>query len=218
MLKLLLVDDHALVRSAYRRLMEGEPDMQVVAEAAHPDDAVSCLRQHADLDVVVMDLSLKDGTSGIDAISRLLARQPGLPILVCSMHDSSGYITQAWRAGARGYLSKHSDMDTLLATVRQVAAGKCVFPAGWQPPASATPATTAPADLAQLTPREFDVLCMAVQGTATEQIAQQLHLSPKTICNYLSIIRQKLHVDNDFSLMRLVSQQGLIAPYSPLTT
>ena len=210
MLKLLLVDDHALVRSAYRRLMAGEPDMQVVAEAAHPDEAVSCLRQHPDLDVVVMDLSLKDGSSGIDAISRLLARAPELSILVCSMHDSSGYITQAWRAGARGYLSKHSDMDTLLEGIRQVAAGRRVFPAGWLPPATHT-ASQAPADLAQLTPREFDVLCMAVQGTATEQIAQQLHLSPKTICNYLSIIRQKLNVDNDFSLMRLVSQHGLLA-------
>lgn len=207
MLKVLLLDDHAVVRTGYRRLIDAEPDLRVVAEATTTDEAYALLQQGG-IDVAVVDLSLK-GASGVEAIRRFLARDPQLKVMVLSMHDSPGFVTQAMRAGALGYLTKSSEPADMLEGIRAVARGRRVL----APEIAQTLADAAldgNALLNRLTPREFEVLRMAATGEATRQIASQMHLSPKTVLNHLSMVRQKLEADSDFKLLRLAVRHGLV--------
>ena len=207
MVNVLLLDDHAVVRTGYRRLIDAEPDLQVVAEASTADEAYAHL-QHGGVDVAVVDLSLR-GASGVEAIRRFLSRDPQLRVMVLSMHDSPGFVTQAIRAGALGYLTKCSEPGDMLDGIRTVARGRRVL----APEIAQTLADAAldgNALLNRLTPREFEVLRMAATGEATQQIAVQMHLSPKTVLNHLSMVRQKLDADSDFKLLRLAVRHGLV--------
>ncbi|WP_227814900.1 response regulator [Nitrogeniibacter aestuarii] len=207
MTRILLLDDHAIVRSGYRRLIDAEPDMCVVAEAEDADQAYAAVRD-ASPDVAVVDLSLR-GASGIEAIRRMMSRQPTLKVLVMSMHDGANFVTQAFRAGATGYLTKCSEPQQMLDAVRSVAAGRRVMSADVaQALASASLESK---DLtSQLTTREFEVLRLAVSGESTATIAERMHLSQKTVINYLSMVRQKLEAENDFSLLHLAARHGLV--------
>jgi DNA-binding NarL/FixJ family response regulator len=208
MIHILLLDDHAVVRTGYRRLIDAEADMRVVAEAATADEACAALRRQP-VNVAVVDLSLQLG-SGMEAISRLLARQPDLGILVFTMHQHAGYARQAFRAGAQGYLTKHADPDDMLAALRKVAQGRRVLSPDMAE-LLANDSLEADAAISRLTPREFDILRLAVAGEPPARIAEQLHLSAKTVLNYLSAIRQKLEVHNDIGLMQLALRHGLVA-------
>jgi DNA-binding NarL/FixJ family response regulator len=207
MIRILLLDDHAVVRTGYRRLIDAEPGLLVVAEAATADEAYACL-QEGGIDVAVVDLSLR-GSSGIEAIRRMLARDAALKVLVLSMHDNPGFVTQAMRAGALGYLTKSSEPDEMFDAIRAVAAGRRVLCSDI---AQALAAASLDGEqiLARLTPREFEVLRMAASGETASDIASQMHLSHKTILNHLSMIRQKLDADNDFKLLRLAVRHGLV--------
>jgi DNA-binding NarL/FixJ family response regulator len=207
MIRVILVDDHAVVRTGYHRLLDAEPGIQVVGEAATADEA-NALVVRAEPDVALVDLSLK-GSSGIEAIRGMLARQPKLRVLVLSMHDSAGHVTQALRSGAHGYLTKYCEPDDVISGIRRIAAGKRVF----SPEIAevlAREAIEGDAPLANLTPREFEVLRMLVQGESASDIANSMHLSPKTVLNYLSLIRQKLDADSDFKLLHLAARHGLV--------
>lgn len=207
MIRVILVDDHAVVRTGYHRLLDAEPGIEVVGEAATADEA-NALAVRAEPDVALVDLSLK-GSSGIEAIRGMLARQPKLKVLVLSMHDSAGHVTQALRSGAHGYLTKYCEPDDVISGIRRIAAGKRVF----SPEVAeilAREAIEGDAPLANLTPREFEVLRMLVQGESAGDIANSMHLSPKTVLNYLSLIRQKLDADSDFKLLHLAARHGLV--------
>jgi len=207
MIRIILVDDHAVVRTGYRRLLDAEPGLQVVGEAACADEANALIMRVA-VDVAVVDLSLR-GSSGIEAIRRMLARQPGLKVLVLSMHEGAGHITQALRSGALGYLTKYSEPDDVIDGIRRVATGKRVF----SPEIAqvlAEEALDGDGALAHLTPREFEVLRMLAHGESANCIASSMHLSPKTVLNYLTLIRQKLNADNDFKLLHLAARHGLV--------
>lgn len=207
MVNVLLLDDHTVVRTGYRRLIDAEPDLHVVAEAGTSDEAYAHL-QRGGIDVAVVDLSLR-GASGIEAIGRFLARDPQLRVMVLSMHDSPGFVTQAMRAGALGYLTKCSEPDDMLDGIRAVAQGRRVLA-----PDIALTLAEASLDgnalLNRLTPREFEVLRLVVTGEATQHIAIQMHLSPKTVLNHLSMVRQKLETNSDFKLLRLAVRHGLV--------
>ncbi|MBP7445025.1 MAG: response regulator transcription factor [Zoogloea sp.] len=206
-IRILLVEDHAVVRNGYRRLFDAEDDMCVVGEAASADEAYARLVEHG-ADLAIVDLNLR-GSSGIDAIRRMLAREPGLRVLVISMHDNPSYVTQAMRVGALGYLTKNSEPAELLEAIHDVAAGRRVLsPDVAQALAGA--ALDGEALLSRLTPREFDVLRLAASGESPCAIASTMHLSQKTIHNHMSAIRQKLDADNDFKLLRLAARYGLI--------
>lgn len=206
-IRILLVEDHAVVRNGYRRLFDAEDNMCVVGEAASADEAYARLVEHG-ADLAIVDLSLR-GSSGIDAIRRMLAREPGLRVLVISMHDNPSYVTQAMRVGALGYLTKNSEPAELLDAIHDVAAGRRVLsPDVAQALAGA--ALDGEALLSRLTPREFDVLRLAASGESPCAIASTMHLSQKTIHNHMSAIRQKLDADNDFKLLRLAARYGLI--------
>lgn len=206
MIRILLVEDHAVVRNGYRRLIDAEAGMKVVAEAASADEAYACLCG-GEVDVALVDLSLR-GSSGIDAIRRMLARNAMLKVLVVSMHDNPTFVVQAMRSGALGYLTKNSEPAEMLDALREVAVGRRVLSVEVaQFVANAALEEVAP--LSRLTPREFDVLRMAVSGESTDEIAARLHISPKTVYNHMSLVRQKLGVDNDFVLLRLAVRYGL---------
>lgn len=207
MIRIILVDDHAVVRTGYRRLLDAEPGLQVVGEAASADEANALIMRVA-TDVAVVDLSLR-GSSGIEAIRRMLARQPTLKVLVLSMHEGAGHITQALRSGALGYLTKYSEPGDVIDGIRRVATGKRVF----SPEIAqvlAEEALDGDGALAHLTPREFEVLRMLAHGESANCIASSMHLSPKTVLNYLTLIRQKLNADNDFKLLHLAARHGLV--------
>lgn len=207
-IRVLLLDDHAVVRHGYRQWIDGEPDMCVVAEAATSAQACECIR-NSEVDVAVVDLSLKDD-SGMEAMRRLRERQPRLKMLVFTMHEHPGYALQALRLGALGYVTKDSDPQVLLDALRQVAGGRRVF-VGEVAQASLMQADAAPMNpFSQLTPREFEVVRMATSGMDHAAIAQALHVSEKTVYNTMSLVRQKLDVRNDFRLMRLAAEHGLI--------
>ncbi len=207
-IKVLLLDDHAVVRHGYRRLIDGEGDLCVVAEAATSAQACECLRE-VDVDIAVVDLSLKND-SGLEAMRRMRERQPRLKMLVFTMHEHPGFALQALRLGAMGYVTKDSEPQQLIDALRQVAQGRRVF-AGEIAQACLAQAQAGEAfdPFAQLTPREFEVLRLTTSGEDAAVIARSLHVSPKTVLNTMSQVRQKLDVRNDFRLMRLAEQHGV---------
>lgn len=206
MIRILLVDDHVVVRSGYRRFLDAEPDFTVVAEAGRADEAYDCILGGG-IDVAIIDLSMPGG-SALELMPRITARHPELKILVFSMHDHSSFVTQAMRAGASGYLSKSSEPTEMIRAIREVAAGRRVFSADIAQ-ALAREAIDGASLLDRLTPREFEVLRLAVRGQPPSEIASNLHLSPKTVLNYLTAVRQKLEVSSDFELFRIAVRNQL---------
>jgi two-component system, NarL family, invasion response regulator UvrY len=205
--RLLLADDHAIVRAGYRHLLERQDRFVVVAEAATADEAYAMFRQHRP-DVVVTDLAMP-GASGVEAIRRILSADAAARVLVFSMHVSPDVALAALRAGALGYITKSSPADVLLRAIADVLVGRRVLsPDIAQALALARlPGQRRP--LEQLTPREFDVLCMLVSPASVHDIAQRLHLSLKTIHNLHYQIKAKLGVGTDIELTRLAMSWGL---------
>jgi len=207
MIRIVLIDDHAVVRTGYRRLLNAESDFEVVGEAASADEA-NALVQRTLPDVALVDLSLK-GSSGLEAIRGMLARHAPLRVLVLSMHEGAGHVRQALKSGAHGYLTKYCEPDAVIDAIRRVAAGRRAFSTDIAD-ILAGEAIDGDASLQQLTPREFEVLRLIAHGETASDIADAMHLSPKTIFNYLSQIRQKLDADSDFKLLHFAARHGLV--------
>lgn len=206
-IRVVLADDHAVVRSGYRRLIELEETMQVVAEFGDGESAYAWLAQH-EADVLVLDLSMP-GRGGLDTLSRLKQRLPGLRVLVFSMHDSAAMVTQALRAGADGYLTKSSSPELLIDAIQRVWRHECVLSEDVRQHAlSSTPSQAVPPHLV-LTPREFEIFRRLAHGASVEGIAAALCLSPKTIANYQTVIRQKLGVETPVEMVRLAQHYEL---------
>ncbi|MDD2664750.1 MAG: response regulator transcription factor [Dechloromonas sp.] len=207
MIRIALIDDHAIVRTGYRRLLSAEPDFEVIGEAASADEANALVLRTRPA-VAVVDLSLK-GSSGLEAIRGMLARHPALRVLVLSMHDGAGHVTQALKSGAHGYLTKYCEPDEVIDAIRRIAGGRRAF----SPEIAdvlAGQAVIGDAAVNALTPREFEVLRMLARGESASGIANCMHLSQKTILNYLSLIRQKLDADSDFKLLHFAVQHGMV--------
>jgi DNA-binding NarL/FixJ family response regulator len=206
--RVLLADDHAVVREGYRRLLERTQDIQVVAEAATGEEAY---RLFCELlpDVVVMDINLP-GMSGIEATRRVVSRQAQARVLIFSMHEDAMFASRALQAGARGYVTKASAPDALVDAVRTVAAGKAYISqdVAQQLALQALPGQRLP--LNHLSPREFEVFRLLAEGRSINEIAQVMCLSQKTIANYQSSIRQKLELTNAAQVVRLAMSYGLL--------
>jgi two-component system, NarL family, invasion response regulator UvrY len=205
--KVLLVDDHAIVREGYRRLLEDEPSIRVVGEA---DNAAQAHERARTLcpDVVVMDIALPR-TSGIEATRRIFKDQPQLRVLMFSMYDDAIYARRALEAGALGYLSKASAPETLVQAIYAVSRGERYL----SPDVAANMALSAAhprgPDLEALSPREFEVLRLLVRGETVRSIGERLGLSEKTVANHQSAIREKLGARNSAQLARLAAQIGV---------
>lgn len=206
--RILLVDDHAIVREGYRSLLTKQPDLEVVGEAANGNEAYR-LYKECQPDLVVMDISLP-GQSGLEVITRIRQRDSGAKILVFSMHQSPGFAVQATRAGALGYVSKSSMPNVLLRAIREVHAGRLfVSPDIAQALALEKLGGEAMA-LQTLTVREFEILRLLAQAKATDEIARLLHISPKTVANCHYLIKRKLGVASDIELTHWAIRMNLI--------
>ena len=206
----LLVDDHAVVREGYRRLLERCPEIVVVGEAA---SAMEAYRKFCELqpDVVIMDISLPD-VSGVEAIRRLQLRDASVRILVFSIHDEAIFPKRAFQAGARGYVTKASAPEVLVDAVRSVAKGEVFLSADVAQTLALHTVLKREDALRLLSDREFEILRLVAEGHSLQDIAERLSLAYKTIANYQSIIKQKLGIDTSVQLIRFAAENGLLAP------
>lgn len=204
-ISVLLVDDHAVVREGYRRLLERHADIEVVGEAADAAGALALFAARAPR-LVVMDITLPDA-SGIAAMRRMLARDPAARVLIFSMHEDVIFARRALEAGAFGYLTKASAPEVLIEAIRAVDAGHKYLSTGIAR-ALALDALSAEHHEA-LSAREIEVLRQLVRGLPVRQIAATLHLSPKTVANHQSILKQKLKADTAIQLVRRAAELGL---------
>jgi len=207
-IRVLLVDDHAVVREGYRRLLERDENLTVVGEAAAMGEALM-LDAQLQPDVIVLDIALP-GVSGIEILRRLIARRPDARVLMFSMYQDGIYATHAMNAGAFGYLSKASAPDLLVSAVRAVAAGSRYMSPDVQL-AMTTQSATAQQLANALSIRELEVLRLLAQGYGVDAIAARLGLSPKTAANHQSSIKQKLGAGSALQLILIAQQFGLIA-------
>jgi two-component system, NarL family, invasion response regulator UvrY len=205
---ILLVDDHSVVREGYRAVLQKQPGLRVVAEAADGAEAYR-LYKAMQPDLVIMDMTMP-GISGIEAIRRIRQWDAGARILVFTMHQNAAFAVQAIRAGARGYVTKTSPPETLVRAALDILAGRiAVSPDVEHELALGRVAgEVMAADL--LSPREFEVLRMLLAERTTDEIADALHLSPKTVANLRSLIKDKLGVASDIELVRLALRQGIL--------
>ena len=205
--KVLLVDDHPLVRRGLADLIAGEPDLEVCGQASDVAEALQEVeRTHPDL--VVIDLTLKGG-HGIDLIEKIKARSEQVRMLVSSMHDEMLFAERVLRAGAMGYVTKQESPETLLGAVRQVLRGEVYLSARMTSRllhrvAAGGPPLESPLEI--LSNREIEVFEMIGQGLTTLQIARRLELSPKTIETHREKIKQKLNLKNSAELSRRAVQ------------
>jgi len=206
-----LCDDHAVVRSGLRRILDDESDITVVGEAGNAEDAVA-LASAEHPDVFVMDLGLP-GTSGIDATRQVLAVSGETAVLVLTVHDDVAYLRRAFDAGATGYLVKDAADVELVMAVRHVAAGdNYVHPslgAALLDPEVATARPSGPGG--ELSEREVDVLRLVALGLTNADIAEELFVSVRTVETHRAHVLQKLGVKSRAELVRIARQHGLIS-------
>ena len=211
-LAVLLVDDHAVVREGYRRLLERSPDVCTVWEAASVSEAYQIFCEVGP-DVVVMDISLP-GVSGIEGIRRLLSRDAGARVLAFSIHDEAIFPNHAFKAGASGYVTKASAPEVLVEAVRSVARGELFL----SPDIARTLALQVVAGrnsaLDALSTREFEIARLLVTGHSVRSIADRLCLTPKTVANHQSSIRHKLGAQTPVQLIRIATENGLLGDRS----
>lgn len=204
MIRVLLADDHKIVRDGLKRILGGTTDLEVVAEAASGDEALAMVKAN-DYQVAVLDMSMP-GLSGMDLIKRLRLEKPKLRILVLSMHGEQQYAARALKAGAAGYLNKDSAAELLVGAIRKVAAGGMHIPEAAA--AGLVAAEKAPQDA--LSDREFEVLRLLVEGLGPTDIAERLHLSVKTVSTHKTRILEKLNLRSTAELVRFALEHKLV--------
>jgi DNA-binding NarL/FixJ family response regulator len=211
-IRVLLVDDHAVVRAGYRTLLDGVPDIKVVAEAERGEEA--CQR-FAELlpDVVVMDLSLP-GIGGLEATRRIIARDSKAAILVFSMHDDTAFVEKALAAGARGYITKNSAAEIMVDAIRAVATGRAFIDHELAQNLALRRAGGGREIFDCLTTREFQIFNLLAHGKTPAETASELALSYKTVANYTTQIKTKLNVKTTTELVHLAIRHGIINPVS----
>jgi two-component system, NarL family, invasion response regulator UvrY len=209
-IRVLLVDDHEVVRSGYRRLFEGTEDIEVVAEATSGEEAYRLFLEHQP-SVVVMDLSMP-GSGGLDASRRILARDRDARILVFSVHENAVFLNRALDQGILGYISKRSASRVMVEAVRHVAAGEPFIGQEMMPFLVKRRASADGELVNRLSPREFEVFRLRAEGMSVNDIARLLNVSPKTIGHHNTSLKQKLGAANDAELTRLAIRLGVITP------
>ncbi|MCZ8014194.1 MAG: response regulator transcription factor [Limnobacter sp.] len=221
--RIILVDDHAAVRSGYKRFIDTEHDLRVVGEACNAEEAFALLKT-IPCDALVLDISMP-GQSGLELIKRVRLKWPRLPLVVLSMHDSPVVASKALEQGAKGYVTKSSDPDELIIALRKAmneqthlspdiqSQGLIIENVHSQPglpvhEAEGHSVDGATTNTSGLTPREVDVVRLLVEGKTIDQVATSLGISSKTVSNNLSQIRQKVGVQTDFELAFWAWSQG----------
>jgi len=209
-INVLLVDDHAVVRMGFKMLLESAPDIKVVAEAESGEQGVKLYMEHHP-DVVVMDITMP-GIGGLEAIERIVAKESHARILVLSAHEDSVHPKRVLNAGAMGYLTKRSAAEELIKAIRTVASGKRYLEASvaQQMAIQQLSGEQNPVDV--LSDREFEVFMALAKGRTTNDIAETLCLSPRTVGTHLYNIKQKLNANNSAEIALIAMRSGLIDP------
>ena len=206
-LQIMLVDDHAVVRAGYKRFIELDPALKVVAEASTGEEAYSKL-ESARIDVLIMDLSMP-GQGGFESLRRIMNRFPGQKVLIFSMHENASVANQALQLGASGYLTKSMEPELIVQAIHDVMAGMTPI---------ATDIANAIRELndselphKELLPREFEIFIRLANGEGIDHISESLHLSQKTAANYQATIRKKLGLNSTLELHQYAREHGLIS-------
>jgi DNA-binding NarL/FixJ family response regulator len=215
-LTLLLADDHQIVRQGLQAILKTEPDFRLVGEAADGPETLR-LVERLRPDVLVLDLMMP-GLNGMEVARQVARRAPQTQIVMLSMHANEAYVVEARRVGARGYVLKESGADELIRAIREVAAGRCYL----SPPLSeeglgiyTLRGATPPADpYESLTLREREVLQFTAEGLSGTEIAERLHISPRTVETHRANVMRKLAVRNQKELVRYAVQRGIL-PETP---
>jgi len=209
MIKVLIVDDHPIVRKGLRQMIEEALDMVVAGEAASGGEALALTRAER-FDVLVLDLTMPDG-DGIEVLGRLRAEQPDLPVLIISMHPEDQYAVRLLQAGAAGYLSKKETPEKVVAAIRTVVQGKKFFSAHVaQELAKTLRSGSERRPHERLSEREFQIMRLIVSGLSTREIATQLSLSENTVRTYRTRLFKKMGLKREADLVRYALQHGLI--------
>lgn len=207
MIRVMLADDHQLVREGIKQLLGAASDIQVAAEAGNGDDALAQVKA-AEFDVVVLDMSMP-GLSGIDLVKRVRLEKPKQKILVLSMHGEQQYAARALKAGASGYLTKDSASSQLVGAIRKIAAGGVHITEAVAAHLVAAPAAQDAAPHTLLSDREFEVFRQLVDGKGITEIADRLNLSVKTVSTHKTRILQKMNLHGTADLVRYALEHGL---------
>ncbi len=207
-INVMLVDDHAVVRMGFKMLLETDADIKVVCEAESGEQAIQRyveFKPH----VVVMDITMP-GIGGLEAIERILAKDSAAKILVLSAHEDSVHPKRVLNAGAMGYLTKRSAAEEMIKAIRIVASGKKYLEAGvaQQMAIQQLSGDQNPVDV--LSPREFEVFMALAKGKTTNEIAETLFLSPRTVGTHLYNIKQKLNANNSAEIALIAMRSGLL--------
>ncbi len=208
-IKIILVDDHAVVRAGFRMLLAAGERIEVIGEAERGEQAIQ-LYLELKPDIVVMDLSMP-GIGGLETIRRIMQRDNQALILVFSVHQEQVYVSRALNAGAKGYITKNSAPDILLVALECIIQGGCYVEQGLlkQQPDQQPSHSDQQVVIAGFSPREFDVFNLLAQGLTVHKIADQLCLGHKTVANYATQIKKKLQVDTTAELARIAVNLGV---------
>ncbi len=208
LINVMLVDDHAVVRMGFKMLLESDPEIKVVAEADSGEQAIQRFVEHKP-HVVVMDITMP-GMGGLEAIERILAKDSHAKILVLSAHEDSVHPKRVLNAGAMGYLTKRSAAEEMIKAIRVVATGKRYLEANvaQQMAIQQLSGDQNPVDV--LSPREFEVFMALAKGKTTNEIAETLFLSPRTVGTHLYNIKQKLNANNSAEIALIAMRSGLL--------
>ena len=208
LINVMLVDDHAVVRMGFKMLLETDPDIKVIAEAESGEQAIQRFVEYKP-HVVVMDITMP-GIGGLEAIERILAKDSSAKILVLSAHEDSVHPKRVLNAGAMGYLTKRSAAEEMIKAIRIVATGKKYLEASvaQQMAIQQLSGDQNPVDV--LSPREFEVFMALAKGKTTNEIAETLFLSPRTVGTHLYNIKQKLNASNSAEIALIAMRSGLL--------
>lgn len=209
-INVMLVDDHAVVRMGFKMLLESASEIKVIAEAENGENAIKNYMEFKP-DVVVMDITMP-GIGGMEAIDRILVKDSNAKILVLSAHEDSVHPKRVLNAGAMGYLTKRSAAEELIKAIRTVASGKKYIEAiiAQQMAIQQLSGEQNPVDV--LSEREFEVFMSLAKGKTTNEIAETLFLSPRTVGTHLYNIKQKLNANNSAEIALIAMRSGLIDP------
>ena len=208
MIRLLVADDHQLIREGLKQILAAAAGIEVAAEASNGDEALALVKAQ-DFDLVLLDMSMP-GLSGIQLIKRLKLERPKLLILVLSMHGETQYAARALKAGASGYLTKDSASEQLVGAIRKVAAGGVYLTDATAASLVRSPSALDLPSHEKLSDREFEIFRLLAAGRGPTEIAGQLRLSVKTVSTHKMRILEKLNLGNAAELVRYALEHGLL--------
>jgi two-component system, NarL family, invasion response regulator UvrY len=208
LIKILIADDHPIVRAGVKQILAETGDMEVIAEASSGQEVINKISS-SNCDLILLDISMP-GIGGLEALKQLRTIEPKLPILILSQHKEEEYAIRAIKAGASGYVRKINSPDELIAAIRKVTQGrKYITPALAEELATVMLYESEKPPHQLLSDREFQVMCLIARGSRTKEIADELSLSPSTIATYRTRILDKMNLKTDIELTHYVIKNQL---------